>query len=159
MQNSIDRLPDELLISIVSRLPVIEAGRTSILAQRWRYFWTFNSVLNFDSSRVLRTLEKLERPLKSERITFMKCVNRVLKLHSSTTIEEFRIVFDLDKRYARVIDRWIKFAFAKRVRRLELNLALSYTGLQHGRYIFPNVLTPWSAYIFCLLANHVVNLS
>ncbi|KAH6828273.1 hypothetical protein C2S53_014155 [Perilla frutescens var. hirtella] len=139
-QDSIDRLPDELLISIVSRLPVIEAGRTSILARRWRYFWMFNLVLIFDGSHVLRALEKSGKPLKTERIKFMKGVNRILKLHSSTTIEEFRIVFDLDERYARVIKQWLIFAFAKSVRRLELDLAISYTGVLHDqRYIFPNV--------------------
>ncbi|GFP87834.1 hypothetical protein PHJA_000927100 [Phtheirospermum japonicum] len=73
----------------------------------------------------------------------MKGVNKVISLHSSSTIEQFRIVFDLDEQYARVINQWIKFAFAKRVRRLELNLAISYTGVKHiQRYIFPNDISP-----------------
>lgn len=121
----------------------MEAARTSILARRWRYFWVFNSVLLFDGSRVLRALEESGKPLTNERIQFMKGVNRVLKLLSCTTIEEFRIVFDLDERYERVIKQWLQFAFARRVRNLELDLTMSYTGVLHDkRYIFPNVCQP-----------------
>ncbi|KAI3454537.1 hypothetical protein Pfo_011200 [Paulownia fortunei] len=142
MRNFIDQLPDEVLITIVSHLPVIEAGRTSVLARRWRYFWMFNSVLIFDASRVLCNLEERGTLLESERIRFVKWVNRVLNLHSSATIEEFRILFNLDEGYANDIDKWVEFAFAKRVKRLELNLVDSHTGIPNEPYTFPNMCRP-----------------
>ncbi|KAL9170318.1 hypothetical protein ABFS82_04G137500 [Erythranthe guttata] len=96
-EDSIDRLPDELLISIVSRLPVIEAERTNLLSRRWRYFSMFSSILDFDASRVLFKLDQERTSLKAERRKFVRWVNRVVSLHSGEAIEEFRISFDLDK--------------------------------------------------------------
>ncbi|EYU44129.1 hypothetical protein MIMGU_mgv1a008368mg [Erythranthe guttata] len=138
-EDSIDRLPDELLISIVSRLPVIEAERTNLLSRRWRYFSMFSSILDFDASRVLFKLDQERTSLKAERRKFVRWVNRVVSLHSGEAIEEFRISFDLDKSDANDICKWLKFAFEKKVKRLELNLIQSYTGLSDAQYTFPNM--------------------
>ncbi|KAL8056723.1 hypothetical protein ABFX02_04G137500 [Erythranthe guttata] len=138
-EDSIDRLPDELLISIVSRLPVIEAERTNLLSRRWRYFSMFSSILDFDASRVLFKLDQETTSLKAERRKFVRWVNRVVRLHSGEAIEEFRISFDLDKSDANDICKWLKFAFEKKVKRLELNLIQSYTGLSDAQYTFPNM--------------------
>ncbi|KAL8058560.1 hypothetical protein ABFS82_03G025400 [Erythranthe guttata] len=128
MGNSIDRLPDELLISIVSRLPVIEAERTNLLFRRWRYFWMFSSILDFDASRVLFKLDQERTSLKAERTKFVRWVNRVVSLHSGEAIQEFRISFDLDKSAADDIYKWLKFAFEKKL-----------TGLSDAQYTFPNM--------------------
>ncbi|KAG8378970.1 hypothetical protein BUALT_Bualt07G0039800 [Buddleja alternifolia] len=142
MQNSIDRLPNELLISIISRLPLKEAGRTSVLARRWRNIWTSNPVLNFDASQVLCKLKDQEK-IQDETIRFVKWVNRVTVFHSLATIDEFRILFDLDSSHAHHIDTWIIFAFSKRVKRLELHLLLSCcVDGRNKRYNLPNMWDP-----------------
>ncbi|EYU42539.1 hypothetical protein MIMGU_mgv1a008575mg [Erythranthe guttata] len=137
-QDSINRLPDELLISIVSHLPVKEAIKTSVIARRWRYFWKCSSILDFDGSKVLF---ESDEPiwLRDERRKFATTVNKVLDLHSLPTIEQFRIAFDLDQSNADDIGKWLQFAFAKRVKRLELNLAESYIGRLDKQYSFPNM--------------------
>ncbi|XP_062168849.1 uncharacterized protein LOC133874930 isoform X2 [Alnus glutinosa] len=48
-------------------------------------------------------------------------VNGVLKLHRAPTIDQFRVSFDLDVDYRHDLDHWVKFAFEKRVQRLELS--------------------------------------
>ncbi|KAG8378969.1 hypothetical protein BUALT_Bualt07G0039700 [Buddleja alternifolia] len=142
MQNSIDRLPNELLISIISRLPFKEAGRTSVLARRWRNIWTSNSVLDFDASKVLCKLKDQEK-IQDETIRFVKWVNKVTVFHSLSAIDEFRILFDLDSTHAHHIDTWILFAFSKRVKRLELHLLLSCcVDGRNERYNLPNMWDP-----------------
>ncbi|GAB4849561.1 hypothetical protein Ancab_004355 [Ancistrocladus abbreviatus] len=39
LADRISELPDEVLISILSRLTIQEAARTSALSRRWRYLW------------------------------------------------------------------------------------------------------------------------
>ncbi|KAK6123391.1 hypothetical protein DH2020_042867 [Rehmannia glutinosa] len=139
-QTPIDRLSDDLLISILSRFSMTEAARTSVLARRWRYFWTNNRVLDFDAVRVLSQIEERDTTLHNERIRFVKWVNKVAMLHSYSTIDEFRISFDLDEGFDDHLDRWIQFAFRKRVKKLELNLVKSHhTHTQHKQYSFPNM--------------------
>ncbi|KAH6781508.1 hypothetical protein C2S51_006801 [Perilla frutescens var. frutescens] len=126
-----DGLPDELLISIVSLLSVNEAARTSVLAQRWRHYWIYNRILNFDDgSEMVR-----------ERKRFVDWVNRVVSLHSGESIDEFRVCLCLDKNSnGSDIDRWIEFALRKRVQKLELNFRQNRFGEDDELvYSFPNV--------------------
>ncbi|KDO38431.1 hypothetical protein CISIN_1g047554mg [Citrus sinensis] len=41
MDDRIGKLPDDILISILSRLTIDEAARASVLSYRWRYSWRF----------------------------------------------------------------------------------------------------------------------
>ncbi|XP_050384003.1 putative F-box/FBD/LRR-repeat protein At3g49040 [Argentina anserina] len=43
----ISALPDDLLVSIVSLMPLKEAAATSVLSTRWRHIWTFVTTLDF----------------------------------------------------------------------------------------------------------------
>ncbi|KAH6757821.1 hypothetical protein C2S52_023268 [Perilla frutescens var. hirtella] len=46
-QDIISQLPDDILITIISRLTLREATVTSILSTRWRYLHTYNTHLDF----------------------------------------------------------------------------------------------------------------
>ncbi|KAI3464054.1 hypothetical protein Pfo_020717 [Paulownia fortunei] len=61
------------------------SGRTTVLAQRWRYFRMFNLILDFDASPVVCELGNRKRSLESERKRFVGWVN--LNLHSTATID------------------------------------------------------------------------
>ncbi|KAG5562605.1 hypothetical protein RHGRI_005362 [Rhododendron griersonianum] len=94
LTGQISQLSDDTLASILSRLPLEEAIRTSILSSRWRHLWKRSTSLNFDSKKTFQRI----------------------------SIEEFKVSFGLDKRFKFDIDGWIKFALSRKVQRLELNL-------------------------------------
>ncbi|KAH7549766.1 hypothetical protein ACOSQ2_025564 [Xanthoceras sorbifolium] len=113
-KDRISNLPDEILVSILSLLTMKEAARTSVLSHRWRYLWAFTGRLEFQRpSKELRDFE---------RCRLVKCVNQVLQSHKGQTIDKFEINFDVGEGYEHCIDRWLTFALAKKVKRLELNL-------------------------------------
>ena len=49
-------MPYEILVSIFSLLPMEEAIRTSVLARRWHYLWTFTTRLEFDDVSIVNLL-------------------------------------------------------------------------------------------------------
>ncbi|GFP85695.1 F-box/FBD/LRR-repeat protein at5g53840 [Phtheirospermum japonicum] len=144
---SVDRismLPDELLLSILSHLPFKEITAASIISRRWRYFWTFARALDVDGMtsllRVGYTVRKRESKLNRERSNYVRCVNRIISLHKEPTIDELRLFFNLNKTYENSIDKWFRFALARKVQRLELNLtddACTRSRRYHECYTFP----------------------
>lgn len=99
----------------------------------------FTSILDFDALRVLFKFDYQRTSPGIGRRKFVRWVNSVLNLHCGATLQEFRISFDLDQSSANDIDKWLQFAFSKRVNRLELNLVDSNKFLFSGNYNFPNM--------------------
>ncbi|CAI9111569.1 OLC1v1011820C1 [Oldenlandia corymbosa var. corymbosa] len=140
----ISLLPTEILVHILSFLKLKEMARTSLVSKHWVELWMFAAVgLDFDGSKVLVGLatRKNEKSfLKKKRCQFVEWVNKVLQLHKAMVIDEFRICFELDKSSQRDIDEWLRFAFARGVQRLQLDL-LKYGCPSHEiskPYIFPS---------------------
>lgn len=154
-EDRISKLPDEILAYILSTMTVREAVVTSVLAKRWRYSWISISNLNFDATETLYKIaasfynkgKEYANWLNNERTMYVHWVNHVLRLHAAQNLYEFRVCFDLDERSKTDIDEWFKFALAKRVERLELDLS-------EGRGI---IRDPHNCYNFsvCLLDQSV----
>ncbi|KAM1811682.1 hypothetical protein ACFX12_028289 [Malus domestica] len=126
--NLVDRiswLPDEVLVSILSRLPLKEAAATSILSRQWRYVWVSTMTLVFDSEFDIYPFHRLYeiKPELRDQETrrYVDWVNHVVEHHTGTTIERFRACFHLDYRYSSSIDKWIHIARKKQVQILELD--------------------------------------
>ncbi|KAL9155500.1 hypothetical protein ABFS82_09G007400 [Erythranthe guttata] len=132
--SSIDRigaLPDDLLVNILSLLTFKEAIATSVLSSRWRYLWTFVPKLDFDGGESLLKVSSkgcTKSLLNKERSAYVEWVDHVLALHNNSTVEEFRVFFDLDKSYKDSIGKWIRYALARKIQRLELNLTDEFYG-------------------------------
>ncbi|XP_057799960.1 putative FBD-associated F-box protein At5g56690 isoform X2 [Salvia miltiorrhiza] len=150
----IDRLPDDLLINILSHMSIKRAARTSVLSHKWRYLWRFShGTLRFDGK--LMEKEKLE-----------SWVNGVLDLHQAPYVEGMIISVEggverNQKAYAstsRAVERWLNFAMQKEVQRLELNLLYEDKYKEHlwSRYPFPSLeeLRSYShSHSFCRLRS------
>ncbi|KAL3521222.1 hypothetical protein ACH5RR_019371 [Cinchona calisaya] len=121
-EDFISSLPDDILVSILSRLSLKEAGLTSRLSRRWRYLWTSIAGLDFDADDKLSEIASEPKLKSCERSRYINWVSRVVRNYRGLTLEAFRICFDLERDSKSAIDNWIKFAIAKSVQRLELDL-------------------------------------
>lgn len=142
-EDYICRLPDEILVIILSGLSMREVARTSVLSRRWRYLWTFFAgIFDFDGSDTLIRFKWNEKSLKFERIRFIRWVNQVLRSHQGPSVDELKVCFDLDNHYKPAIDGWIEFAMRKEIRKLELDLNYDFSALpvQREFYAFPSHL-------------------
>ncbi|XP_047958932.1 F-box protein At4g09920-like isoform X2 [Salvia hispanica] len=108
-EDRISNLPTDLLISIISRLTILEATTTSILSTRWRYLHHYVTRLNF--------------PIYLPRVDadvwyFASAVTRVLRLHRGGRIKEFRMCMSGCFNYE--IVEWFEFALSKKAEIIHL---------------------------------------
>ncbi|GAB4860080.1 hypothetical protein Ancab_011558 [Ancistrocladus abbreviatus] len=117
LEDRISDLPNDVLISILSRLPLVGVAETGILSHRWRYLWRFTSNLDFDKMSTLCDIRfgLSSNSIEFERKKFVNWVNQVLELHQASTIDAFRVCFDLD---GFDVSGWLD---RKRVKMLQLN--------------------------------------
>ncbi|XP_058192767.1 putative FBD-associated F-box protein At5g56440 isoform X2 [Rhododendron vialii] len=132
LEDRISLLPDELLIFILSLLSLKEAAVTSTLCTRWRHLWAFIGSLNFDAAETLASFRRnwMHHFRQMERKKYVNWVNQVVLGHKGPTIEEFRVRFDLDKRFKGHINKWLKFALGRKVQRLVLDLSLDHNHIR-----------------------------
>ncbi|GER52321.1 F-box family-6 [Striga asiatica] len=128
-ENLIDELPDDILISILSRLSLKQAAVTTILSRRWVKLWTLTRRLVFEGPKKFKNVNS--ESVEAKRQNFISWVNNTLLSHQGTTLDEFTVCFDLDGgTCVPDIDRWIIFALEKRSRCLCLEfdiLSSKYT--------------------------------
>lgn len=133
-------IPDELLVSILCLLSFKEATATSILDRRWRYLHTWTRKLDLERKDSLLKIGHKEDKEKEERCKYVRWVDSVVGRHQSSTLEEFRLVFNLDRSHTDSIDSWLRFAVSRKVENLELNLTdcvASRSRAYHECYNFP----------------------
>ncbi|GER45560.1 F-box family protein, partial [Striga asiatica] len=143
----ISRLPDDILLVILSSLPLKEAGRTCVLSSRWRNLWSYISYLNFDDYSSMEKIIQDPNFRSVEREKYVRWVDSVLQSHRGFSLKELRICFSLIKSPS--ITKWLEFAFERHIEKLELNL--SDGDCVHGSdetYVFPQELLQENSRIF-----------
>lgn len=128
----INKLPDGIPVAILSKLPINEAARTSILSRKWRYLWTFFcGTLEFDGSPIMKDMKKdikkaagrqlqtaMEIMYDAERQTYTTWINELLSSLKSSTLQGLKFWFHVGTGCD--VDKWIHFAIQKKVQKLEL---------------------------------------
>ncbi|KAM5561716.1 F-box/FBD/LRR-repeat protein [Rosa sericea] len=127
MVDRVSALPDDILVSLVSRLPLKEAVATSVLSRRWQNVGLSTMNLRFDAvdfsidNNFRHYLCKPKEIKEQESWKYINWVNHVVQQHRGKHIEEFRISLPLDSRFSSSINEWIQFAMENSVERLELD--------------------------------------
>lgn len=110
----------------MSRLTIEEGAKITTLSHKWKKLWVyFPGIFNFDDSSSIVTIEdidKLSRSYPETSSRFVSWVTHVVEQHLGPSIQEFKVIFDLDDGYQCQIDKWVVFALAKQAKSLVLDL-------------------------------------
>ncbi|CAH2061363.1 unnamed protein product [Thlaspi arvense] len=110
-EDRISKLPEVLILQILSLLPTKSAVVTSVLSKEWKFLWKMIPRLEFDSC-----------DHKGELGTFSNNVCKSLLSHKAPVLESLHISFTFDSCDASDIGMWIGIAYAQHVRKLVLDV-------------------------------------
>ncbi|KAM0913340.1 hypothetical protein ACQ4PT_012233 [Festuca glaucescens] len=132
----LEDLPEDVLHTILSKLPAREVVRSSVLSSEWRSVWTTCIKLSFNGPDVCSGRDGA----KSEQGTqvFIDRVDTVLQRHRGRAVDQFEIKFIFESKLADHLDNWIRFAMTAHTKNLAFDLAPPSNFLKHGdHYRFP----------------------
>ncbi|PHT84194.1 hypothetical protein T459_12637 [Capsicum annuum] len=141
--DGISELPDEIVVHILSFLSFKEAAATSVLSKRWLHLWTYFPRLDFDGTKLVEKIELYPKLYKEMNEKFVRWINNTLPMCKAQRLDRFCILFAIDKFVPHDIDKWLEFAFARKVQRLELDLRVGLDELYSDVddcYAFPGQL-------------------
>ncbi|KAL5742360.1 hypothetical protein ACOSP7_029092 [Xanthoceras sorbifolium] len=110
-EDIISKLPDDILIYILSRLGIKDAVKTCVLSTRWRNLGTLIYNLSFDDF---------------ETNNFANFVDKVLSCCQSKSIQNFRLDYsDPEERDLSRVSAWISFAVDRGVHDLTIRVSIA----------------------------------
>ncbi|XP_065859936.1 FBD-associated F-box protein At4g10400-like [Euphorbia lathyris] len=115
--DGISKLPDEILVQILSHLRTKEAVATSILSKRWEYLWTSTS--NLDFSDHFLTSYQNEIDLKQKSLIFKRYVDTAIFYHGTSILQRCQMTFHT-KYFSDNIYTWICALITCNIKELRL---------------------------------------
>ncbi|WZY81867.1 hypothetical protein YC2023_028251 [Brassica napus] len=109
--DKISRLPDELLVKILSFLPTKVAVSTSILSKQWDFLWMWLPKLDYSTRKYS----------ESGRAKLRRFLNKNLPLHRAPIIESFRLDFIASQFKPVTIRSWLLTAVSRNLREVEVS--------------------------------------
>ncbi|KAF3566461.1 hypothetical protein DY000_02017406 [Brassica cretica] len=125
--DKVSRLPDELLVKVLTFLPTKEAVSTSILSKRWEHLWMWLPKLEYDDQHYS----------ESERKRLRCFIVRSLPLHKAHVIESLRFKLSNSHYFKPQVIKWI---VATAVSRNVLELDISCSSYPEKLNILPSNL-------------------
>uniref|UniRef100_M1C8T9 F-box family protein n=1 Tax=Solanum tuberosum TaxID=4113 RepID=M1C8T9_SOLTU len=126
----ISKLPQALIVEILSLLPITDAFRTIILSKDWQYFWTCINKIVYDNEECGRSDSSIVHK-------FISLMDNVLPILSFSTIQKFSLTFVFRYHdgvsYFPVIDKWLEFTVNKKVEDLRLNIRYTVDPTEHDQ--------------------------
>ncbi|XP_074270788.1 putative F-box/LRR-repeat protein At5g02930 [Silene latifolia] len=123
-RDRLSKLPDDVVLHILSCMPIIDAVRT-VLLRRFGNLWTFIPTLNIDMSEYQKT------STTNQLGWFCYFVRHVLMLHQSLSIDRFHLCvkFYSNAQRDEVADdirMWSRFAFGRQTKEMRLSDLSNY---------------------------------
>nr|XP_027082683.1 F-box/FBD/LRR-repeat protein At5g56420-like [Coffea arabica] len=124
-EDSISRLPDDLLSDVLSRLDLIEAVGTRILSRRWKNVCKVMSELHLDCLDMFRP--NCSHDMGSHRVKcrFLEAVDQSLQLYSDQSITYLRISCCFMKEFEPKFTQWMQVVATLDVQELDLKFICS----------------------------------
>ncbi|KAG7559610.1 F-box-like domain superfamily [Arabidopsis thaliana x Arabidopsis arenosa] len=120
---SMECLPDDLFVQILSFLTTKEAASTSVLSKRWRTLFALSHNLDFDNMNLLDTEDLLKHSRRHIKKSFNDFVDHTLALHGNNNIKKFSLeLSDTHIDNLHDVDRWICNALERGVSDLHLGI-------------------------------------
>ncbi|KAM7497171.1 hypothetical protein LguiA_021585 [Lonicera macranthoides] len=112
----INELPDEVLSSILSFLPMRDAFKARLLSSRWRYIFASPFTLDFSKNSAKSWKYKS---------LFLRQVDQILQQCAKTIpkVDSFRLHYFLGNKEACHIDKWITLLVIMKTEKLDLNFS------------------------------------
>uniref|UniRef100_A0ACD5Z8C8 Uncharacterized protein n=1 Tax=Avena sativa TaxID=4498 RepID=A0ACD5Z8C8_AVESA len=130
----LEDLPEDVLRTVLSKLPVKEVLKTSALSSQWRYMWTICPRLSFDSVGVCGG-DRCDEKRREQ--NFVDNVNLVLQKYRGKEVEKLEVRFAFDGTLVDHLTDWVSYAVSSRTKNIAFDLAPVRWGGRDDRYIFP----------------------
>ncbi|XP_024984156.1 F-box/FBD/LRR-repeat protein At1g13570-like [Cynara cardunculus var. scolymus] len=121
-EDRISNLPEHLIGSILERLTVQDAVRTSVLSKRWRYRWTTMTSLVLDEQFAKKIVKYVAFGLNG----FIRIVNQILILHPRAISKLSLYIPNISLDSFQEVHQWMLFLSRSSVRELVLFNANSF---------------------------------
>nr|CBG76279.1 OO_Ba0005L10-OO_Ba0081K17.30 [Oryza officinalis] len=140
---------------ILSRLPINDAIRTSVLSRKWKYVRCSHTNLTLNKGTMRKPYVKTLIQYRWRWLRdyeFITRVDAVLRQHNGMGVQRMEIKFRLHSKHADHIDRWVNFAIASKTKEIVVDLSGQdkgsfFTDLSDGTRLFsPN----YGSYLRCL---------
>ena len=119
----ISQLPEDVLIRILSLVPIKEVGRAKLVSKSWQNLFEFLPSFTFEF--LLPRSPPHEDSIDDDMSSFINAIDSALKPHKRFTLDRLRLNLDLDliglgSGSRSLIDMWIDAALERKVRQLDL---------------------------------------
>ncbi|XP_062205860.1 putative FBD-associated F-box protein At5g56690 isoform X2 [Phragmites australis] len=130
-------LPEDVQCIILSKLPLKEVVRTSVLSSKWRCLWTVCPKLSFDGTIMFgKGMNGKQR--EHYTLQFINTVNEVLQQCHGRVVEELVIKFGFDNLLVDHLNTWVRFAASSHTKFLAFDLTpRGLKAFDDPQYIFP----------------------
>ncbi|PHT92012.1 hypothetical protein T459_07125 [Capsicum annuum] len=128
------QLPDDVLSSILARIEIKDAVKTSILCRRWRYLFASMPTLRFSHNMIgYNYLDHTCPPYYQQK--FWKVVNQFFQLYLGRKVVELEMRIFIERKFSSEFGRLMHSISKFGVERLHLNF--SCVRIPASRYIYP----------------------
>ncbi|KAL5972869.1 hypothetical protein ACLOJK_039675 [Asimina triloba] len=123
-------LPENVLVHIISFLPITDAVATSFLSKAWRNLWTYSPCLVFDFDQVTPPHDGSDDGSDFDEddyrgFNFTGFVAQALHLHHHANLRSLAISFVYEDFFAPDVDKWVQIAARNNVQNLRFHFSIA----------------------------------